>query len=327
MGRAMDTASLSDAEARSVGLWIGWLRLLLFCVAGILTAMTVALAGPIAFVGIGGATRWPFIAWPKAWGLGGWLGFDRYRSGGRCRCGEAGVRSWSGENANWRVHRFVGWSTISLVTSFRTGAGVTISVANLNVSYGRWQALHDVSCQAQAGKITVVVGPNASGKSTLLRTIAGVQRPSHGRITIQRRGSVRSIKRLSPRKRAVALAYVAQRPTISARFSVRQVVSLGRYALGRSEDRVDWAMEMVGLQQSLFHRPFAELSVGQQQLVAVARALAQLGPDPQKTLDMSGRYLVLDEPTAALDLKQCGGCHCCCTIACRCRGNSSDGTP
>lgn len=183
---------------------------------------------------------------------------------------------------------------------------MTISVANLNVSYGRWQALHDVSCQAQAGKITVVVGPNASGKSTLLRTIAGVQRPSHGRITIQRRGSARSIKRLSPRKRAVALAYVAQRPTISARFSVRQVVSLGRYALGRSEDRVDWAMEMVGLQQSLFHRPFAELSVGQQQLVAVARALAQLGPDPQKTLDMSGRYLVLDEPTAALDLKHVG---------------------
>ena len=52
MGRAMDTASLSDAEARSVGLWIGWLRLLLFCVAGILTAMTVAIAGPIAFVGL-----------------------------------------------------------------------------------------------------------------------------------------------------------------------------------------------------------------------------------------------------------------------------------
>ena len=183
---------------------------------------------------------------------------------------------------------------------------MTIRIEKLNIFYGRRQALNEVSCQAQAGAITVVVGPNASGKSTLLRAIAGLHRPSQGRVLVQRRDSFRSISRLSPRKRAAQLAYVAQRPAVSARFSVRQVVSLGRYALTRSEERIDWALDMMKIEEELFERPYAELSVGQQQLVAVARALAQIAPPINRPLDASDLCLVLDEPTAALDLKHVG---------------------
>ena len=84
-----------------------------------------------------------------------------------------------------------------------------------------------------------------------------------------------------------------QRSTVSAAFTVREVVELGRFALPPSRRRVDQALADLDLQEGA-DRPYPALSVGQQQRVTLARAVAQLASDG---------HLVLDEPTSAMDLR------------------------
>jgi iron complex transport system ATP-binding protein len=165
---------------------------------------------------------------------------------------------------------------------------MTLDVAGLDFDYGRLPALRGVEAWAPPGAVTAILGPNAAGKSTLLRCVIGAARPSRGHVAVDGRPA----HRLPARHLARRLAYVAQRATVSARFSVREVVDLGRFALPPDPARVERVMDELGL-GPLAHRPFVELSVGQQQRVALARALAQLEPDG---------HLVLDEPTAGLDL-------------------------
>lgn len=164
-----------------------------------------------------------------------------------------------------------------------------IRLEGLCFSYGDAVALSDVSGDAPAGALTVLVGPNAAGKSTLLGCVVGVLSPSRGRVLV---GGERP-DRLPPRLLAQRLAYVSQRPSMAAAFTVRDVVRLGRYALAPEEERVDSALTDLEL-GSLAHRLFSSLSVGQQQRVMLARALAQLGP---------AGHLVLDEPLSAMDLR------------------------
>jgi len=139
--------------------------------------------------------------------------------------------------------------------------------------------------------ITAIVGPNGSGKSTILRLALGVVRAERGSVAI----CGTPIERVSASQRAARIAYIAQRADMSAGFTVREVVALGRFALRRDERAIDRALERTGI-ESVRDSVWRELSVGQQQLVSVARALAQLG-------DATGepRALLADEPTAAMD--------------------------
>jgi iron complex transport system ATP-binding protein len=89
------------------------------------------------------------------------------------------------------------------------------------------------------------------------------------------------------------VAYVPQRSVVSASFTVREVVELGRYALPPSRRRVDEALAQLDLVE-IADRPYPALSVGQQQRAALARAVAQLASDG---------HLILDEPTSAMDLR------------------------
>jgi len=126
-----------------------------------------------------------------------------------------------------------------------------------------------------SGAPTILLGPNGSGKSTLLRLAMGLVRPSAGRVTWGRRDA--------PDER---LAMVFQRPVMLRRSAGANVA----YALGRrDEPRIRELLERVGL-ASLAHRPARRLSGGEQQRLALARALAR---DPE--------ILFLDEPTASLD--------------------------
>jgi iron complex transport system ATP-binding protein len=106
----------------------------------------------------------------------------------------------------------------------------------------------------------------------------------------------RDVHHLRPRTLASRIAYVPQRSIVSAAFTVRQVVELGRYALPPDAKGVDRAIGRLDLRE-IEHRPYRDLSVGQQQRVTLARALAQL------TGNESQSVLVLDEPTAAMDLQ------------------------
>jgi len=152
--------------------------------------------------------------------------------------------------------------------------------------------LHDVSAQAGPGKITAVLGPNAAGKSTLLRCIIGALKPTQGSVMLDGQPA----HRLGARKIAQRLAYVSQRSIVSAAFTVRQVIELGRHALPVSAARVNDAIARMDLDE-VTDRPYPMLSVGQQQRVALARAIAQLPADG---------HLILDEPVAAMDLRHVG---------------------
>ena len=165
---------------------------------------------------------------------------------------------------------------------------MTIHVEQLSHRYGNIEALRDVTVKARPGAITAIVGPNAAGKSTLMRCMIGALHPSAGGVIIN--GS--PAHRQSAANLARQVAYVPQRPLVAAAFTVREVVEMGRYALPSRPKRIEHAMNELELTE-LADRPFATLSNGQQQRVTVARALAQLNDDG---------HLILDEPTSAMDL-------------------------
>ena len=166
---------------------------------------------------------------------------------------------------------------------------MTITVSALSHSYRRVVALRGVSTQATPGRITTVIGPNASGKSTLLRCVIGAIRPTQGQVLLDGEPA----HRMPTKRLAQRVAYVSQRLQVSAAFSVREVVELGRYALPASRPRIDDALTQLDLVE-IADRAFSALSVGQQQRVSMARAVAQLARDG---------HLILDEPTSAMDLR------------------------
>ena len=166
---------------------------------------------------------------------------------------------------------------------------MTISLEDLHFAFGRRMVLSGLSAEARGGRITALLGPNAAGKSTLLRCVTGALKLGGGLVRVD--GD--PVHRMRARQLATRVAYVAQRPVVSAAFTVREVVELGRYALPRDTSRVEQAMEQLALIH-LAERPFPELSVGQQQRVMLARALAQLA---------AAGNLILDEPLSAMDLR------------------------
>jgi iron complex transport system ATP-binding protein len=156
-------------------------------------------------------------------------------------------------------------------------------------------ALVDVSLAVAAGEIVVVLGPNGAGKSTLLRVLAGTLRPSAG----EARLFGASIDRRERQEIAREVAFVAQSEEVRFAFSVRQVVLMGRaphqagWMRPSEEDArvVSDVLRRMDL-EPLADRPVEQLSGGEKKRVAIARAFAQ-----------SSRVLLLDEPTAFLDVR------------------------
>ncbi len=175
---------------------------------------------------------------------------------------------------------------------------MTLRAASVSIEHTRGRpVLLAVSLEAAPGEVTAVVGPNASGKTTLLRALLGVLRPREGEVTLDGR-PVASLRR---REHARRLAYVPQRPDVASAFTVEEVVRLGRHALGVDGGSVERALQRTGLaehRRALHH----SLSAGQQQRVAIARALTQLDPWGERPGGAAPeRYLLADEPTSAMD--------------------------
>ena len=182
----------------------------------------------------------------------------------------------------------------------RSGVDPRLSVEQVSYAYSANPSqaplftLEATSFQAKPGEIVAILGPNASGKSTLLKLIAGALAPLSGRILLN--GFV--THSLTPRTRAQRIAVVQQESLLLFPSRVWEFVLQGRHAHGRSlrfESDDDVMIAKNALAQvgaaDLSDRSMDQISGGEKQRVVLARALAQ-----QPLL------LLLDEPTLHLDI-------------------------
>jgi iron complex transport system ATP-binding protein len=168
-----------------------------------------------------------------------------------------------------------------------------LAVDRLRVLRGPRAVVDDVSFIAPAGALTVLLGPNGAGKSTVLKALCGLL-PYAGDVRVDGADA----RALDRRARARAIAYVPQYSALEAPLPVRDVVVQGRFPHGLGLARpaaaddaaVDSALARTDL-RALADRPFNALSYGERRRVLLARALAT-----------EARVLLLDEPTAALDV-------------------------
>jgi iron complex transport system ATP-binding protein len=175
-----------------------------------------------------------------------------------------------------------------------TRAEPLLEARGLSVDRGRARVLHDVSLALRPGEAVALVGPNAAGKSTLVRALAGLLPPAAGEVQLRGR-------RLAEWQRgamARTVALVTPEEEGPATLRVEDRVALGRYPHRgpfrplTAEDRgaVSRALRQVGIEPQA-RRFLGTLSAGERQLATLARGLAQ---EPQ--------VLLLDEPSAHLDI-------------------------
>jgi iron complex transport system ATP-binding protein len=177
-----------------------------------------------------------------------------------------------------------------------------LSAAGLSVRRGDRALLEDASLALAPGRVTAVIGPNGAGKSTLLRAITGDLRPDAGSVSFLGRPLADWPVAELARHRAV----LPQESDLSFPFRVEEVVRLGRIPHpGGGDSSHDKIVALDCLRQvdlsALADRVYPTLSGGEKQRVHLARALAQLRPAPGVPTP-AARALLLDEPTASLDL-------------------------
>jgi iron(III) transport system ATP-binding protein len=163
-----------------------------------------------------------------------------------------------------------------------------LRVEGVDKAFGRLAVLRGLDLVVPQGSLTAVLGPSGCGKTTLLRVVAGFERPDAGRVLLGGREVAGPAGQLPPERRGVSV--VPQEGALFPHLDVGANVAFGlprRHPDRRG--RVAEVLALVGLADLAGRWP-AELSGGQQQRVALARALA---PDPEVVL--------LDEPFSALD--------------------------
>jgi len=160
-----------------------------------------------------------------------------------------------------------------------------LKIHNLSAAYGQSEVLHNIDISAQAGEIVALVGRNGMGKSTLMKSLIGVMPARSGRILIDGAdlSGLPSYERV-----ARGLAYVPQGRQIFGTMTVKENIETGRIVTGKTDIPVE-IFELFPILREFAHRRGGNLSGGQQQQLAIARALAS---EP--------KVLLLDEPTEGI---------------------------
>ncbi len=172
-----------------------------------------------------------------------------------------------------------------------------ISIHSLSKSYTKGKTtvtpLENLSLDVPQGEFLALMGPSGSGKTTLLNLIAGIDCPTMGELMVDGRDIAGLSRREITRWRAHHVGYIFQLyhliPILSAYENVELPLLLGKFTKAQRREKINAALELVGLSDRAHHRP-SELSGGQEQRVAIARAIVH---DPG--------LLVADEPTGDLD--------------------------
>jgi urea transport system ATP-binding protein len=161
-----------------------------------------------------------------------------------------------------------------------------LDVQHINQYYGGSHILRDVSLQTEVGKVTVLLGRNGVGKTTLLKSLMGLVPIQNGSITF----NGQDISKATPYERARAgIGFVPQGREIFARLTVQENLHMGLAHKPASTPVPPELFELFPVLKQMLHRRGGDLSGGQQQQLAIARALAA-GP----------KLLVLDEPTEGI---------------------------
>jgi putative ABC transport system ATP-binding protein len=178
-------------------------------------------------------------------------------------------------------------------------ADTLISIENLTKHYKRdaidIPVLDGVNLEVSSGEFLALMGPSGSGKTTLLNLIAGIDKPTSGRVIVDGKDIARLSEKELARWRARYVGFIFQLynliPVLTAFENVELPLLLTRLSKKKRRDHVMTALSIVGLEDRVRHYP-RQLSGGQEQRVAIARAIAT---DPM--------LLVADEPTGDLDAK------------------------
>jgi urea transport system ATP-binding protein len=161
-----------------------------------------------------------------------------------------------------------------------------LSVRGLNQYYGGSHTLRDVGFDVPAGACTALLGRNGVGKTTLLKCLMGVLPMRSGKIGF----AGTNISNLPPYARAaLGIGYVPQGRDIFPRLSVQENLQMGLASKKSSAKVPDFVFDMFPVLKQMLHRRGGDLSGGQQQQLAIGRALA-----------MRPRLLILDEPTEGI---------------------------
>jgi len=170
---------------------------------------------------------------------------------------------------------------------------MSIQVDHVTKRFGNFTVLNDVSLHAKAGELIALLGPSGCGKTTLLRILAGLERPDQGRILLH--GIEVTDQRITDRR----VGFVFQHYALFRHMTVAENVAFGLTVLPRTQrpspdqiqKKVDELLSLVQMRAMADRYP-NQLSGGQRQRVALARALA-----------VEPKLLLLDEPFGALDAK------------------------
>jgi len=183
----------------------------------------------------------------------------------------------------------------STATAARAATEIAVAATRLARQYGEGEsavhALRGVSLKVPVGQFTAVMGPSGSGKSTLMHMLAGLDRPSNGRVFVGSEDITDMPDKELTKLRRRHIGFVFQSFNLLPMLTAEENILLPLSIAGRKPDKaaVSSLIARVGLGERLDHKP-SQLSGGQQQRVAIARALAS-----QPTV------LFADEPTGNLD--------------------------